>query len=250
LSYDYYDNKIVTIVNTDNGANVYVIEQSGSVKNYKIPYKLFDFSSDSEHYYATCMDEDKLFVFSKDFSLVYEKDLGKYFKDADFLGGKKFINIGVNDHFVTLVAGISRRGFKLLIFNKQLKLKGMMWQGCMDTIPTRNYIFMSRCELSSYENVVFFIAQSGNILTLPTVDWFSNLVLMRLILTRRPPHHDSGTPETIGVDANLYFSDTIALYSNRCGVVGTLRLFEAQEEPPSKKSGEGLFERLKRLLKL
>jgi hypothetical protein len=249
LSYDYYDNKIVAISNTDNGANVYVFEQSGSVKNYKIPYKLFDFSSDSEHYYATCMGEDKLFVFSKDFSLVYEKDLGKYFKDAEFLGGKKLINIGVNDHFVTLVAGISSKGFKLLILNKQLKLKGEIWQGCMDTIPTRNYIFMSRCGFSPYKNVVFFIDPSGTIYMFPT-DWLSKLISMRLILTGLSTRHDSGTAGTIGVDANLYFSDTIALYSSGYGVVGTLRLFETQEEPPSKKSGEGLFERLKRLFKL
>jgi len=249
LSYDYYSNRIVAIANTDNGANVYVIELSGSVKNYKIPYKLFDFSSDSEHYYATCMGEDKLLVFSKDFSLVYEKDLGKYFKDAEFLGGKKLINIGANDHLVTLVAGISSKGFKLLVLNKQLKLKGKIWQGCMDIIPTRNYIFMSRCGLSSYKNMVFFIDPSGTIYMFPT-DWFSKLISMRLILTGLSTRHDSGTAETIGVDANLYFSDTIALYSSGYGVVGTLHLFETQEEPPSKKSGEGVFERLKRLLKL
>jgi hypothetical protein len=174
----------------------------------------------------------------------------------------------VNDHFVTLVAGISSKGFKLLILNKQLKLKGMIWQGCMDTIPTRNYIFMSYCGLSSYKNVVFVIDPSGNIIMFPT-DWFSKLISMRLILRGLSTRHDSQgvveeldralrdlddklaeTPETIGVDANLYFSDTIALYSSRYGVVGTLHLFETQEEPSSKKSGEGLFERLKRLFKL
>lgn len=248
LSYDYYGDRIVAIANTDNGANVYVIELSGSVKNYKIPYKLYDFSSDSEHYYATCMGEDKLFVFSKDFSLVHEKDLGKYFKDAEFLGGK-FINIGVNDRLVTLVAGISRSGFKLLILNKQLTLKGMIWQGCMDVIPTRNYIFMSRCGFSSYKNVVFFINPFGDFWIIPA-DWFSRVVLRKLTLTGLSTRYDPETPETIGVDANLYFSDTIALYSSRYGVVGTLHLFETRKKPSSKKSGEGLFERLKRLFKL
>jgi hypothetical protein len=172
---------------------------------------------------------------------VYEKDLGRYFKDAEFLGGK-FINIGVNDHLVTLVAGISRSGFKLLIFNKQLTLRGMTWQGCMDVIPTRNYIFMSRCWLSSYKNVVFFIDPFGDFYIFHA-DWFSRVILMKLTLTGLSTRYDPETPETIGVDANLYFSDTIALYSSRYGVVGTLHLFETQKEPSSKKSGEGLVEK-------